>query len=950
MKRILLAFSILLSATLQLAAQTAPPSNLSGEELKTWLRTNWYDGKRVVLDYSIARGKMYNYVDNYNNTVTCVYSGYQESKPFSESSTSTAVGRINCEHTVPQSWFNEVERMRTDIHHLFPTYDTWNSDRGSDPFAEIPDNQTAKWVRGSSSQSSIPTSNINEYSEDTNSQYEPREDHKGNLARAVFYFYTMHAGQSFDAGKDVISAVADLNTLYQWHLQDPVDDRERERNYRIEMVQGNRNPYIDYPELVAKAWGFTPVYCDPSTQLSNLTISEVTSTTFKVSWAKGSGDRRLVVVREGAAVNFTPNGSYTGINSNYSLAADQGNGHRVVYNGGGDSVVVRGVSPNKTYYVQVFEFCSSDTQYNTTAAPAISATTLDYTCSGIPTAVTGLISSNITQLGFNLSWVNGSGDGRIVVIRKDEAPVFVPQTGTVYTGASANYTSAATLTDGSRLVYSGAGNSVAVTGLEAGSLYFVQVFETCANGNQYASTAPVLAITTSAANTPPTGNGNIIAMQNFNGTANDGWVVTSGFSSSTTNTGLPDGQRIRAGASLQVSNATKEVVFADVNVTGKQDVYFELYNSSVSVTTGNGFDTGDYLEVYVALNGADFSATPDIKITGNASDNNIRYGMDGTATITTAAGTLTEKIFTEKLTSGNVLAVDKAPSILRVTIPNGTTSVKAKIGVKNNSSNEVWNVEDVALYGTAAATVDCDVNPLEGFASADKDVCAGASIGIGEAAATGYTYSWTPAVGLSNTSAANPTLTLTTPGAYTYTVTATNGTCTYTDEVTVTVKSLPAKPVITQEANQLAASITGAAYEWVKDGVTIAGATAQTISITEAGNYKVKVKNEAGCYSEYSDELQVVLQPTGIADAAEKLGIAVYPNPGNGRVSIAAKQPLTRVEIIVTNTVGHVLYNHRLPVLQAQQELDLTHLPAGIYLLRIISDKGQAITKLVKAD
>ncbi|MET4107035.1 endonuclease [Hymenobacter sp. UYP22] len=258
-------FSWMLGATLSLgsvaaSAQTmpaAPPTSLQGQSLKDWLRQNWYDGKRVVLSYNEARGKMYNFIDNQDGRVVCVYSGYTETVRLDSSSTSTGVvNRINCEHTVPQSWFNEVVRMRSDIHHLFPTYDTWNSDRGSDPFAEIPDNQTQKWMRGTSSQSTIPTSNIDEYSEDTNSQFEPREDHKGNLARAIFYFYTMHQGQTFDAGKDVITAAANLNTLYQWHLADPVDAREKERNRRTAKSQGNFNPYIAYPDLVARAWGF----------------------------------------------------------------------------------------------------------------------------------------------------------------------------------------------------------------------------------------------------------------------------------------------------------------------------------------------------------------------------------------------------------------------------------------------------------------------------------------------------------------------------------------------------------------------------------------------------------------------------------------------------------------------------------------------------------------------
>ena len=258
-------FHCLLGAVLTLGstvapAQTlppAPPTSLQGQALKDWLRQNWYDGKRTELSYNTARGKMYNYTDNFENRVTCVYSGYQETVVIDSASTDPGVvNNINCEHSIPQSWFDQAVRMRSDIHHLFPTVIQWNSDRGSDPFAEIPDAQTLKWIRGNASQTTIPTANIEEYSEDTNTQFEPREDHKGNLARAAFYFYTMHQGQSFDAGKDVITALADLNTLYQWHLADPVDARERERNRRVAKSQGNFNPYIAFPDLVGRAWGF----------------------------------------------------------------------------------------------------------------------------------------------------------------------------------------------------------------------------------------------------------------------------------------------------------------------------------------------------------------------------------------------------------------------------------------------------------------------------------------------------------------------------------------------------------------------------------------------------------------------------------------------------------------------------------------------------------------------
>jgi endonuclease I len=246
-------------------AQTIPavpataPASLSGTSLRDWLRTNWYDPYRTVLTYSAARAKMYNYADNYSNKVVCVYSGYAETVPYNYASTSTqVVTGINCEHTIPQSWFKETDRMRSDMHHLYPTYIQWNSNRGSDPFAEIPDSQTKLWMRLTQSQTGIPTANIAEYSEDTDSQFEPREDHKGNLARTAFYFYTMHAGQPdlVATGHNSITSLADLNTLYQWHLADPVDDHERERNRRVAASQGNYNPYINDPSLVARAWGF----------------------------------------------------------------------------------------------------------------------------------------------------------------------------------------------------------------------------------------------------------------------------------------------------------------------------------------------------------------------------------------------------------------------------------------------------------------------------------------------------------------------------------------------------------------------------------------------------------------------------------------------------------------------------------------------------------------------
>lgn len=227
-------------------AQT-PPSNLSGSSLRDWFKTNYYTGLHTQLGYTDARRKMYNYIDNKNNTITGVYGGYEVSWTYG--GTGTNPQPINCEHTVPQSYFDYNEPMKSDIHHLFPTLSNWNSTRSNHPFADIDDNSTTKWMIDNTSQTGIPASNIDGYSEYASSQFEPREEHKGNLARAVFYFYTMYPNEG-----TVITDVAPLQTLYDWHLADPIDQDEIDRNNDIFTYQGNKNPYIIFPDLVDEAF------------------------------------------------------------------------------------------------------------------------------------------------------------------------------------------------------------------------------------------------------------------------------------------------------------------------------------------------------------------------------------------------------------------------------------------------------------------------------------------------------------------------------------------------------------------------------------------------------------------------------------------------------------------------------------------------------------------------
>ena len=86
--------------------------------------------------------------------------------------------------------------------------------------------------------------------------YYPGDAHRGDVARILLYMAVRY--------KDVLSLtqnpsgteMGDIRVLYNWHLEDPVDDFEIQRNDVIYEHQGNRNPFIDHPELFKHVWEY----------------------------------------------------------------------------------------------------------------------------------------------------------------------------------------------------------------------------------------------------------------------------------------------------------------------------------------------------------------------------------------------------------------------------------------------------------------------------------------------------------------------------------------------------------------------------------------------------------------------------------------------------------------------------------------------------------------------
>ena len=203
------------------------------------------------LGYNGARDQMYSNIDKINGQIIGVYTGYTIT---SNNRTDAFNKGINTEHVWPQGLFDKNEPMRGDIHHIFPTRIEANSARSNYPFDEIPDNQTDKWFYLSNESSGIPSSNIDLYSElDNGRAFEPREDFKGNVARAIFYFWSVYQNRA--AVKDDVSFFNGMkDVLYDWHKQDPVDEMEWNRSLGAEQVQGNRNPFIHDSTLVDRVY------------------------------------------------------------------------------------------------------------------------------------------------------------------------------------------------------------------------------------------------------------------------------------------------------------------------------------------------------------------------------------------------------------------------------------------------------------------------------------------------------------------------------------------------------------------------------------------------------------------------------------------------------------------------------------------------------------------------
>ncbi len=217
------------------------PYNSSGGPNTTW--EGFYYTDRNAADSSV--------IDMYSNETFKF--PYIDGTP-----TFMSVSGMHIEHSLPKSWWGgAMYNSYKDLNHLFPAEGRINSAKRDLPLGIVgtatSDNGVSKVGQN--------TFRASDYSGNC---FEPADQYKGDFARA--YFYVATAYEKFGEQNLWQSPMMDNNTypvwkpwalelLLEWHRADPVSQKERDRQEEVYKIQGNRNPFIDCPDLVELIWG-----------------------------------------------------------------------------------------------------------------------------------------------------------------------------------------------------------------------------------------------------------------------------------------------------------------------------------------------------------------------------------------------------------------------------------------------------------------------------------------------------------------------------------------------------------------------------------------------------------------------------------------------------------------------------------------------------------------------
>lgn len=232
----------------------------------------------------------------------------------------------NREHAVPHSTFNSNYPMYSDLHFVIPTDARINQLRNNYPYGI--GNSTIHYSFTNTSK--IANSAIPNYVY-TNRVYEPINEFKGDIARMLLYFAVRYEDKlpSFNYSTNINPAIdrsafdgtaerafdpAYITMLLQWHQQDPVSQREIDRNNAVYNIQKNRNPFVDNPQWVNTIWTQTPDAIAPQAPL-NLNSTQAGAYFTNLTWSPSTSTDVI-------GYNIYQNGTYLTTTKSTSIIID----------------------------------------------------------------------------------------------------------------------------------------------------------------------------------------------------------------------------------------------------------------------------------------------------------------------------------------------------------------------------------------------------------------------------------------------------------------------------------------------------------------------------------------------------------------------------------------------------------------------------------------------------
>lgn len=358
---------------------------------------------------------------------------------------------VNREHSFPKSWWGSTKDERfSDLFHLYPTDGFVNNQRSSYPFGECAngtylDANGTNRPLGKLGYCTFPSSY-------TGKVFEPDDEYKGDFARSYFYMAVRYYDKGFSSysggmcGEENYLAFKDwaVELLMKWHRQDPVSPKEIDRNNAVKLTnQGNRNPFIDHPELAEHIWGDrrgqvwlgtteppTPMLVTPSNSevidFGNVAVNTTTTKNINIQGRNLSQPLTITVSGEQFSCTTT------------TLTADQANA--------GATVAVTFNAPGETTLVEGSLSISSP-EFNSAVTATLKAQAID----GIP----ALEATDVTTSSFRARWTPlGDATNYTLSVYGEDGETLVegyPKTVTASTG------------------------SYLVTGLEHSSTYYYQL-------------------------------------------------------------------------------------------------------------------------------------------------------------------------------------------------------------------------------------------------------------------------------------------------------------------------------------------------------------------------------------------------------------------------------------------------------------------------------------------